>query len=369
VFSRVVLTKWRERSLNQGLAVYFTVTEEAVETLSASIKLKGVPGKPQANSERFEDVVDYFKAFTFLSPPVVYDIKTASGTFFVNGILTHNSGGVVQSAGTSRAVNDFERIKQLTDLTENIPNSATIAMHSGTIGKVEKDRTGMNVWVGGLRHHVGKDPTGAGLHENLPHATKFEEYKSWRPPKVGMRVRAGETLSDPNRTNINPRDLYRATNDMETVQNFLVDELGGIYGDDVRRQHVETVVRAMGNLTKVRDPGDAKDVLRGEFQSASAIRAQNRELSKQGLKPIEHSPVLKGVDSMPLSVQEDWMAKMQHIKLKSTFMDAAAVGAHSDIHGVNPIPGVAYGAEFGLTSKDSLKPGLGHLKDVPIYAY
>ena len=281
-----------------------------------------------------------------------------------------HSGGVVQSAGaTSGAVNDFERVKQLTDLTENIPNSATIAMRSGTVEKMEKDRTGMNVWVNGTRHHIGKDRTGADLHENLAHATKVEGYKPWRPPSVGMRVRAGEVLSDPNRTNVNPRDLYRATNDMETVQNFLVDELGSIYGNDVRRQHVETVVRAMGNLTKVRDPGDAPGILRGEFQPAAAVRAQNRDLAKRGLRPIEHSPVLKGVDSMPLSVQEDWMAKMQHIKLKNTFLDAAAVGAESDIHGINPIPGVAYGAEFGLTSKESLNPGLGHLKDVPIYAY
>lgn len=280
-----------------------------------------------------------------------------------------HSGGVVQSAGASRAVNDFERVQQLTDLTENIPNAATVAMKSGTVEKIDKDRTGVNVWVNGVRHHIGKDRTGAALHENLPHASKLEGYKSWRPPKVGMRVRAGEVLSDPNRTNINPRDLYRATNDMETVQNFLVDELSGIYGNDVRRQHVETVVRAMGNLTKVRDPGDAENILRGEFQSAAGIRALNKKLVKAGKRPVEHSPVLKGVDNMPLAVQEDWLAKMQHIKLKNTLLDAASVAARSNIHGPHPVPGIAYGAEFGMTSKDALKPGLKHLADVPQYAY
>lgn len=280
-----------------------------------------------------------------------------------------HSGGVVQSAGASRAVNDFERVKQLTDLTESIPNSATVAMRSGKIDKVEKDATGVKVWIGGVSHHVGKDRLGAALHEKLPFAGKLEDYKAWRPPAEGMKVRAGEVLSDPNRTVINPRDLYRATNDMETVQSFLVDELSGIYGDDVRRQHVETVVRAMGDLTKIRDPGDAPGILRGEFQSAAAVRAMNRELVKNGKKPIEHSPVLKGVDNMPLSVQEDWMAKLQHIKLKSTLLDAAALGARSNLHGTHPIPGAAYGAEFGLTAKDSLKPGYGHLKDVARYNY
>jgi DNA-directed RNA polymerase subunit beta' len=280
-----------------------------------------------------------------------------------------HSGGVVQSAGAARAVNDFERVKQLTDLTESIPNSATLAMRSGKIDKVEKDPTGVMIWIGGVKHHVGKDRSGAPLHESLPFAGKLDEYKPWRPPKEGMKVRAGEVLSDPNRTSINPRDLYRATNDMETVQNFLVDELGGIYGDDVRRQHVETVVRAMGDLTKVRDPGDAPGLLRGEFQSAAAVRAMNRDLIRQGKRPVEHSPVLKGVDNMPLSVQEDWMAKLQHIKLKSTLLDAAALGARSNLHGIHPVPGAAYGAEFGLTSRESTKPDYKHLKDVPRYAY
>jgi hypothetical protein len=30
---------------------------------------------------------------------------------------------------------------------------------------------------------------------------------------------------------------------------------------------------------------------------------------------------------------------------------------------------MAYGAELGLTSSDSLKPGYGHLKDVPKHYY
>jgi hypothetical protein len=156
---------------------------------------------------------------------------------------------------------------------------------------------------------------------------------------------------------------------MESVQNFLVDELHGIYGDDVRRQHVETAVRAMSNLTKIRHPGDAEGLLIGDFQPAAQIRALNRQLIKDGKTPIEHSPVLKGVDMMPLSVQEDWMAKLQHIRLRDTLLNAAAVGARSNLHGIHPVPGAAYGAEFGMTSAKAKLPGLGHLENVPRFAY
>jgi DNA-directed RNA polymerase subunit beta' len=277
--------------------------------------------------------------------------------------------GGVRSAGGAKAVSNFDRVQQLTFLPSHIPDSSVLAMKSGKVEKLEKDPTGVKVWVGGMAHHVGKDKSGLPLHMNLPHATKYTGYKGWRPPKVGARVNAGDTLSDPNRTVVNPRDLYRATNNMEKVQNFMVDELKEIYGDDVRRQHVETAVRAMGNLTKVRDPGDAPGILRGEFQPASQVRAINRELIKAGKLPVEHSPVLKGIDQMPLAVQEDWLAKMQHTELRETLLEAAALGARSNLHGIHPVPGAAYGSEFGLTSADAVRPGLGHLKDVPRFAY
>jgi DNA-directed RNA polymerase subunit beta' len=279
-----------------------------------------------------------------------------------------HSGGV-RSTGGARAVSDFDRIEQLTYLPDHVPDAAVLAMKSGKIEKIEQDPTGVKIWINGVAHHVGKDKSGMPLHANLPGSAKMMGYKGWTPPKVGTVINAGAILSDPNRTVINPRDLYRATNNMEKVQNFLVDELHGIYGKDVRRQQIETAVKAMSNLTKIRDPGDADDLLIGEFQPASVIRARNRELIKAGKQPIEHSPVLKGIDQMPQAVQEDWMAKMMHTELRKTMLESAAIAARSNLHGIHPVPGAAYGAEFGLTSEHANKPGLAHLKDVPRYAY
>jgi len=92
-------------------------------------------------------------------------------------------------------------------------------------------------------------------------------------------------------------------------------------------------------------------------------------LAQQNKRPIEHTPVLKGVAMMPLSLQEDWMAKLQHLRLRDTILDAAAMNGASSLHGPHPVPGIAFGAEFGVTSKDSLKPGFGHLANVPAHHY
>ncbi len=277
-------------------------------------------------------------------------------------LKSFHTGGIAGAGG--KTLEGFDRIKQLTELPKNIPNAATVAMKSGTVEKVEKDRLGSYVTVSGQRHFVPLDSRGRHLAELAPNTSS----STWTPPKVGQRIEAGDTLSDPSRSVVNPHDLYRATKNMERVQSHLVHELHDIYRPEgVRRQHVETLVRAMSNLTRVVDPGDARHVLKGEFQPASVVRALNRDLVKQNKRPVEHAPVLRGADVVPLEVQEDWMAKMNWQRLRGTLTEAAATAAFSDLHGTHPIPGVAYGAEFGMTSKDKLKKP--HLHDIPHFGY
>jgi hypothetical protein len=185
-----------------------------------------------------------------------------------------------------------------------------------------------------------------------------------------MHISAGDHLSDPNRSYVNPHDLYAATGNMEKVQNHMASEIHSLYKDEgVRRRAVETVVKAMSNLTKIHDPGDDETVLRGDFKPLSVVRKLNADLVKKGKNPIEHKPVLKGLDMMPLALQEDWMAKLQHQRLKETILEAASSGATSLIHGVHPVPGMAFGGEFGMTSAKSKLPGLKHLENVPEHHY
>jgi DNA-directed RNA polymerase beta' subunit len=360
--ARIILTPWRKHSTHQGLRVECVISEDMVRKLSASNKLWGTVGCPVLHEERFEDVVDYIKPFRFSSPPLVYDIETESGTFFVDEMLTHNSGGIWTPKIS--AADLFTRVKQLTSLQENIPNSASLAMVSGKIEKIESDKTGSKVWIAGKAHHVGKDSSGFSLHQPLPGDT-------WAGISVGQHVAAGDSLSDPLRTVINPRQLYKATGDIDKVQNFLVDALHDIYSKEgVRRQHVETVVKGITNTTKIRDPGGSQNILKGEIYHASMIRAENTRLVKAGKDPIKHSNVLLGIDIAPLQVQQDWLAKMQHEKLRKTVMDGAASGAISLVHGLHPIPGIAYGAEFGRTRKDALAtPGMAHVMNVKDYEY
>lgn len=279
-----------------------------------------------------------------------------------------HSGGIA-TRGPSM-VNDFTRVKQLTELPKEIPNAAKLATKDGVVEKIERDATGHIVWIGGVKHHVPNDPFGNPLFKPKPGQTEAvgPGGMKWGGLQVGMRVRAGQLLTDPSRTNINPRDLYKVTGSMNTVQNHLVTELHDIYGrEGVRRQHTETVVRALSDLTRVINPGDHDTLVKGQFTSRAKVQELNRKLTAQGMKPVQHTPVMKGIDVMPLEVQEDWMAKLNHERLRGSLIESAALGASANLHGTNPIPAMAYGAEMGLTQKNVFTHP--HLKDVAPHSY
>ena len=278
-------------------------------------------------------------------------------------LKSFHSGGTASVGGGPTLIGGFKRLEQLTTLPEKIPNSAVLAAKSGVIGKIEHTPTGVNVFVDGHKHFVGKDPSGNTLHK--PHGNS-----PWAGLAEGMSVKAGDHLTDPTRTIVNPRHLYEATRSIETVQNHLADEMHKLYAsEDVKRRHLETVVRGLTSITKVVDPGGASGILRGEFKPLSSVNALNRELQKAGRPLIEHTPTIRGVETVPHDMQDDWIAKLQHRRLIDTIVGAATHGEKANIHGTHPITGLAYGARFGLNKRHALQPGLSDHKDVPEYHY
>jgi DNA-directed RNA polymerase subunit beta' len=285
-------------------------------------------------------------------------------------LKSFHTGGVGEHKGGSKLLNSFERFKQLMYLPEKVQDESSLAMKTGKVEQIVPTSTGVDIFIGGQKHHVGRDTKGMPLHQPLPGAEAVEGYVHWKVPVVGQHLKAGDTLSDPNRTLLNPHHLYAATGSIEEVQNHLTNEIYGLYQKEgIKRRAIETVVRAMSNLTKVNDPGEHPDVLRGEFYPLAQVQHMNQELLRNKKRPIEHEPVMKGISAMPHALIEDWMAKLQHEHLRTTLTEAAAMGGISHLHSTHPIPAIAFGAEFGLTSKDALKPGHEHLRDVPAHYY
>jgi len=64
----------------------------------------------------------------------------------------------------------------------------------------------------------------------------------------------------------------------------------------------------------------------------------------EGLKnKIKYRPVLKGVDFAPLAIADDFIARMNHTRIKDTLLEAANRGLISRLHSLHPIPALIRG--------------------------
>lgn len=242
---------------------------------------------------------------------------------------SRHTGGVVQAK--EGLFDAFKRAKQLFKMPQTLPNASILSTHAGPIQKVVKDTAlgGHDIYIGGVRHYV---PAQQDLLEHV---------------KPGAEMKKGEAMSTGF---VDPRQLLKLTNNMQAVRGYLTNEISKTYGADrVRRRNIETVVRAMTNLTQIESAPDHPEYMRGALMPLSEIEHANSTATADGLAKIHHKPVLKSMTEMPLAMQEDWLARLNYNKLESTYREGAAQGWRSNIHG-SPVPGLAHGAEYGLPS-------------------
>ena len=234
-----------------------------------------------------------------------------------------HTGGVVGAKG-STAVNTFDRLDQLLQLPKTLPGAATLATSSGNVQRVQKDPAGgWSVFIEGQRHYVP--------------ATRELKVKSNQDVKKGDAISTGPK---------NPREMRELVG-MNHVQSYLVNEVQKIYEKEapIKRVNTETFVRAMTNLSQVKDPGSHDGLLPGDKVPTSEIVAYNSKVSPD--KQIKYDPLMHGAKHLPTEMREDWIARLQSRDLKKTLLDAAAEGWKSEVHSTHPIPGMAVGAYFG----------------------
>jgi len=241
-----------------------------------------------------------------------------------------HTGGVSGAVG-SNAVDKFTRLKNLLELPETLKDSATLAHGEGKVSKIEKDPAGgWGVYIGDQKHFV---PARREL-----------------AVKIGQAIKKGDAISSGVK---NPREMLPLTG-LSSVQRYLTDEITKVYSKStpLHRRNVEVVVRAITNLSEVTDDGSNGEFFRGDYAPTSVLNSYNSGL-KAGERQIKHTPVLKGVNIMPIEMQTDWLARMHTTRLKDTLLEGAAKGWRANLHGPHPIPGMAWGKEFGIGTKDA----------------
>ena len=280
---------------------------------------------------------------------------------------TFHMGGI---SGTRGIVTGYEKIDKMLKMHEIKRGKATLAQKGGKIDKVEAapGGGGRNVFIDGKQHFVETGLTDPKL------------------TRVGRKVRKGDIIS---KGLVQPQELVDLKG-MLDAQNYVAGQVQEAYesqGVPLKRRATETIMRSIGNTTKILDPGES-DFIYGDVAPWTVVNSFNdKSLGKVSLprsvghilredvpgakkgivideklrnvlersgkssvevgpKPIIHKPFLSGIQRVPL-LRQDWMSQMGYRELAKALIQGATKVQESDLHGYSPVPAFAYGAEFG----------------------
>jgi len=282
--------------------------------------------------------------------------------------ITMNSFHSGGTATTKGQAGGFARINQLLQLPKIVVGAAALAPVSGKVKKIVKGLAGgFDVTVGDQTVHVEKD---------LPLKVS-----------IGQVVEAGDPLSEGV---IKPQDLVKHKG-MKAAQGYIASELQKAYSDQGVRIHAkifETVVRSLGNTTKVLNNSKDSDFIPGDVAPYTVVDNHNKNLNavvplneaegkklldshgelrsghildgkdvaylkSKGVKeiaivkdPIIHAPLLKGMSTLPL-LKRNWMANLGYRYIAKNLQEGAGQGWKTDLSDYHPIPAFAFGETFG----------------------
>lgn len=270
----------------------------------------------------------------------------------------------------------FPVIDQLVQVPEAFRYRAALATADGPVESVDPaPQGGFNVIVRGQTHYV--DPQ--------------QEVQV----KPGDMLEAGDQISSGI---LNPAEIVQYKGIGEG-RKYLTERLTKAFKDSkltANRRNVEVVARALINRVDIEEPEGLGDYLPGDSVSYnsvaysykprqdSAMAKPSAGIGKYLEQPALHytigtkltkkmadeldnfkvpqimvhseppgfTPVMERLRGAPAIIGKDWMAKLQGSNLKANLMKDIQYGSESNIHGTHPIPGLAYGVEFGQS-----KPG------------
>jgi len=228
---------------------------------------------------------------------------------------------------------------------------AILAEASGRIEKIE-EKGSLKVVV------IKEDGKEGSLSRRSSKKSKKTEYNISRSAllyaKVGERVGAGDQLSEGH---IDLRELLRFRGEFE-VARHIINEVQRIYtaeGASINDKHIEIIVRQMFSRVKIKEPGDAPDLVMGEIIEKSKFLEINRELKKQGRRPAKAEQLLLGITRVALSTESFLSA--------ASFQDTARVLVKAAIEGrLDPLRGLKENVIIGRLIPAGQISGEGKIK-------
>ncbi len=165
--------------------------------------------------------------------------------------------------------------------------------------------------------------------------------------KVGDDVKRGDKISEGN---LDLKELMELRG-KQAVEKYIVSEVQKIYfseGASINDKHIEVIVKQMFSRVKIKDAGDAPDLVAGEIIEKPKFLEINRELKKQNLEPAKAEQLLMGITQVALSTESFLSA--------ASFQDTARVLVRASIESrVDPLRGLKENVIIGRLIPTSVK--------------
>jgi hypothetical protein len=286
------------------------------------------------------------------------------------GALNVKHSGGQKEKGEEQVYAGFDVINQLAQVPKAFRHAATLAGVDGEVTKVEPaPQGGTNVFVGDGVFYVEPDQTAT--------------------VEPGATVEAGDQISTGI---VNPAEVVKYKGIGEG-RRYFAERFAKAFKDSkikANRRNAEVLARALIDHVEVDDPEGLGDYLPGDVASYSGLAYAYKprdnstvEEPKNAIGKYLEQPALQysigtrvtngmlkefdefGVGKLRVHPEpptftprmqrlrtagqfgNDWLAKLHGTYLKRNLLSDVQSGAESRIHGTHPVPGLAYGVEFG----------------------
>jgi DNA-directed RNA polymerase subunit beta' len=149
---------------------------------------------------------------------------------------------------------------------------------------------------------------------------------------VGDLVGIGQQLSEGN---VDLRELYETTGDIDLVTRYIVREVHGIYsptGDSINDKHVELITRQMFSRVKVLDPGDTELLAESIVEKRKALLENSlaREAKKQ---EATYEQLIMGISKVSLST-DSFLSAASFQQTAPVLIESALMGKEDYLRGL-----------------------------------
>ncbi len=153
----------------------------------------------------------------------------------------------------------------------------------------------------------------------------------------GLRVKSGDTVEKGEQLTEGHVDPAMALDlkGVRPTQDYLIKEVQNIYsghGAGVNEKHIEIIVRCMFSKVRILSGGDST-FLGGQVVSKLEIDRMNRELGKNGKRPIEYEQIILGITRASLATNS-FLAAASFQETTSVLIRNAIQGAVDPLRGL-----------------------------------